>query len=276
MTLKRQALTILVIVIGIAVISTWIFLITPHIINQIDGYDDFFSYSGLTSDLESLIDGKPPIPIYVIYKHDFVGENNGIIEFLTSYTNYNTQNNEILWQTTQTNFVDKKTGLFIEPANTYFQFPRNTQKQNYLVYVYDNGDPQPFVFEEEVTFDGLNVYRFSCKLTAADLSQFYTEFYPAKVFSDYECNAWIEPITGDQIEYEENWNDYILQNDTEIPVEIAYTQTTEFAKQISIENTLNKINLFEIYEKLIPTIFSITVSGICAVIIFYIHNKQKV
>ena len=85
MTLKRQALTILVIVTGIAVIFTWIFLITPDIINQIDGYDDFFSYGGLTSDLESLIDGKPPIPIYVIYQHKFVGEDNDIIEFLTSY-----------------------------------------------------------------------------------------------------------------------------------------------------------------------------------------------
>src|SRR3989344_4826568 len=122
MTLKRPVLTILVIVIGTAVISTWIFLITPDIINQIDGYDDFFSYSGLTSDLESLIDGKPPIPIYVIYKHEFVKENNGIIEFLTSYTNYDTLTNEILWETTQVNFVDKKTGLFVDPANTYFQF----------------------------------------------------------------------------------------------------------------------------------------------------------
>ena len=272
--MKRPLLTSLVIAIGVAVISTWVFLITPEIINHIDAYDDYFLYVGRTYDLESLIDGKPPIPIYVIYKHEFVGEDNNVIEFLTSYTNYDTLTNEILWETTQSNFVDKKTGLFIEPSNTYFQFPRNTQKQNYLAYVYDNGDPQPFVFEEETKLDGLTVYRFSCKLSA-DLSMFYQEYYPEKVFSDYECNAWIEPITGDQMKYEENWNDYILQNDTKIPVEITNTQTTEFTQHISIKNTLNKISLFALYEKLIPIIFSIAIAGSCFAVIIQINKKQK-
>lgn len=265
-----------VLLVGISLILAWTFLAVPQLKNNGDDLTYYEAYIGKSAAVESIGDEMPPpTPIYVNYVQQVTKTNDESLRVFSTFAIYDVITNEKLWDSNSTNFVDRATGKFIDPPNTYFRFPQNTQQQNYLAYIYPSGDPQPFVFKEETSLNGLKVYRFSCDLTA-DLSDSYPEFSPHKVFSDYTCNAWIEPSTGDEVYYEEKWFDYVIENDAKIPVSIGNTHTAEFAKDILVDKTREKISLFYIYEKIMPVLLCLLVASVFVTTIVYQKQKQKI
>lgn len=273
---KYSRLPIIVLSVGVFLILAWTYVAVPHLKNNYGDLTYYEAYVGKSADIKSLGDELPqPTPIYVNYVQQVTAATDGRLSVFSTFVIYDVITNEKIWESNSTNFVDKNTGKFIDPPDTYFRFPPDTQKQNYLAYIYPSGDPQPFVFEEETSVNDLPVYRFSCHLTA-DLSDSYQEFSPHRVFSDYSCNAWIEPSTGDEVYYEEKWTDYTIENDVRVPVSVGDTHTAEFAKDILVDKTNEKIRLFYIYEKIIPFFLSLIVASTFVTVVVYQRQKQKI
>lgn len=266
---------ILVLLAGIFIVLAWVFVATPYLeSNYTTSY--YEAYNGKISSISSLDENlPPPTPIYTKYVQEVSRSDNDTLNVFSTYVIYDATTDEVMWESNSTNLVDKYTGKYVEPQDTYFRFPPNTQKQNYLAYLYASGDPQPFVFEEKTTVNGLPVYRFSCHLVA-DLSDSYPEFSPHTVLSDYSCNVWIEPSTGDEVCYEESWTDYAVDGDTKIPVSVGNTKTLDFTKDILVEKTSEKIRLFYVYEKIIPLLLSLIAASVFVVAVVYQRQKQKI
>ena len=232
-------------------------------------------YVGKSSDVEKLGDKMPPYtPIYVSYVQQPKKFNSTALEVTSTFTIFDALTNEKIWDTKKTNFIDKYTGKFIGFDNAYFRFPSNTLKQNYNVFLYADGNPQPFVFDKETSIDNIKVYKFSCKLTA-DLSDTYPQFYPHKILSDYTCSIWIEPTTGDEISYEEHWEDYATINGTKIPVSMGMTHTIDFEKQLAVENVKNDLENYFVYGTVVPTFILITIAGAFVGVIMYDRQQKK-
>lgn len=273
---KNSILPTAVLFIGVFLILVWMYGVVPYLKMSHD-FSYYESYAGKVSSISSLEDELPtPTPIYVNYVQRVVAADNDKLNIFSTFVSYSAVTNEIMWETNSTNFVDKNTGKYIDPPNTYFRFPADTKKQNYLAYIYASGDPQPFIFEEEADINNLHTYRFSCHLIA-DLSDSYPEFSPHQVFSDYSCNVWIEPSTGDEVYYEENWTDYVILDDgTKVPVSVGNTNTLKPTSDILVDKTNEKINLFYIYEKIIPLFLSLLTASVFGIIVVYQKQKQKI
>lgn len=273
---KYHWLPIAVLSIGVFLILSWMYVAVPHMKNNYGDLTYYEAYVGKSADVESIGDELPqPTPIYVMYVQHVSEAAAGNLSVFSTFVIYDAITNEKTWESNSTNFVNKNTGKFTDPPDTYFRFPPDTQKQNYLAYIYPSGDPQPFVFEEETSVNDLPVYRFSCALTA-DLSESYPEFSPHSVFSDYSCSAWIEPSTGDEVYYEEKWTDYTIENGVRVPVSVGDTHTAEFAKDVLVDKTHEKIRLFYIYEKIIPLLLSLFVASVFVAMVVYQRQKQKI
>lgn len=272
---KNSILPIMVLSIGIFLILVWMYGVVPQL--KMNGNFSYYeAYVGKVSNADSIGDElSAPTPIYVNYVQRAIGVENDRLNVFSTFVIYDAMTNEIMWESNSTNFVDKNSGKFIDPPDTYFRFPPNTQKQNYLAYIYASGDPQPFVFEEETTINNLHVYRFSCHLIA-DLSDDYPKFSPQKVFSDYSCNAWIEPSTGDEVYYEEKWTDYVIQNGVKILVSTGNTSTLKSTSDILIDKTNEKIKLFYFYEEIIPIFLALLVASMFVTVVVYQKQKQKI
>lgn len=250
-------------------------MITPRLENVLDKFSELDFYVGKSSIVDAIGDKMPdPTTIYVIYNQQSSPVNSTTVQVNGSFNIYDAATDKKLWDSNSTNLVDKNTGKFIKPANAYFRFPQNTQKQNYLVYLYSGLDAQPFTFQEATMIDGLKVYKFSCKLTS-DLSDSYPQFQPKTILSDYTCSSWIEPTTGNEIYYQENWTDYTVQDGKKIPVAVGYTHTAQYAEKINVKEAKEKIYLFDVYGKIIPILFSVILASICIGIVAYQKQKQK-
>lgn len=273
---SQYAMPIIILFAGIVLISSWMLWITPVLENDLDKFSQLDFYIGKSSTVDAIGDKMPePTSIYSIYSQQATPVNSTTVKIDASFNIYDTATEKKLWDSNSTNLVDKSTGKFIKPANTYFRFPQNTQKQNYLVYLYSGLDPQPFVFQGETTIENLDVYKFSCKLTS-DLSDSYPEFHPKTILSDYTCNSWIEPVTGNEVYYEESWTDYTVVDGKKIPVSIGNTHTAQYAEEIIIDETREKMHVFDIYEKIIPILFAIILASICIATTAYQKQKQKI
>lgn len=266
----------IILVAGIALISSWMLWITPVLENNLDKFSQLDFYVGKSSTVDAIGDKMPePTTIYSIYNQQATPVNSTTVKIDASFSIYDAATEKKLWDSNSTNLVDKTTGKFIKPAGTYFRFPQNTQKQNYLVYLYSGIDPQPFTFQEETTIENLDVYKFSCKLTS-DLSDSYPEFHPNTILSDYTCNSWIEPVTGNEVYYEESWTDYTVVDGKKVPVSVGNTHTAQYAQEITVEETIEKLHLFYIYGKIIPILFGIILASIFIATIVYQRQKQKI
>ena len=161
---SQYAIPIIILVAGIALISSWMMWITPVLENDLDEFSQLDFYVGKSSTVDTIGDKMPePTTIYSIYTQKSSPVNSTTVKVDASFNIYDAATEKKLWDSNSTNLVDKSTGKFIKPADTYFRFPQNTQKQNYQVYLYSGLDPQPFVFQGETTVEGLDVYKFSCK-----------------------------------------------------------------------------------------------------------------
>lgn len=277
MTFQSQyTIPIIVFVTGIALIVSWMLYITPTLENDLDKFSQLDFYVGKSSTVDTIGDKMPdPTTIYSIYNQQASPVNSTTVKITGSYNIYDAATEKKLWDSNSTNLVDKKTGKFLSPADTYFRFPQNTQKQNYQVYLYSGIDPQPFVYLGETSMKGLDVYKFSCKMTS-DLSDSYPEFHPKTILSDYTCTSWIEPVTGNEVYYEESWTDYTVIDGKKIPVSIGNTHTAQYAQEITIQETKEKMHLFDIYGKVIPILFATILASIMIAIIVYQKQKQKI
>ena len=185
----------------------------------------------------------------------------------------NIYTDEVVFESSQLFLVDANTRKYHENEN-YFIFPSNVKKQNYEVLHPIVAVPTTFVYEETRIIDGLEVYAFSCEVLEQDISDFFTHFPQKKIFYDGKCMTLIEPITGLEIDFELQWDNYIVENGVRgKQVELGYKKNTPDTVTILIQTAKNLKELYNIYKIIIPLIIGIIGSSILIIILLLNQNK---
>ena len=123
MTFQSQyTIPVIVFVAGIALISSWMLYITPTLENYLDKFSQLDFYVGKSSTVDVIGDKMPePTTIYSIYNQQASPVNSTTVKITGSYNIYDAATEKKLWDSNSTNLVDKRTGKFLSPVDTYFQ-----------------------------------------------------------------------------------------------------------------------------------------------------------
>jgi len=247
--IKSNYAQILIAIIGILMITSWMFWIVPDLKNDFSAFEEVREQLGKDAYVES-IGGKLSTTdnIKDLIEYKIVNVDGDIFEIESSYTSYDQTTGGLVYENIHTYFVDQKTRKHVGNEDWYFIFPLNVQKQNYLLLDPTIETPATFVFEETKYIDDLEVYVFSCETFGDDLSDGFPEFAPTKIYADQTCKTSIEPITGKTVQFAITWDIYAIQDDSRLPVEVGETKTTVFTEQILLQSAKDTKHIFSIFD----------------------------
>ena len=257
-----------------AVIVSWISFINYETEKIPLDYKIILEQEGEDQLLES-IDGviSEPFIIKGIFTQHVESTEQNILMINSVVSDKNIYTGEVVFESSQLFLVDANTRKYHENEN-YFIFPSNVKKQNYELLHPIVAVPATFVFEETRIIDGLEVYVFSCEILEQNISDFFTHFPQKKIFYDGRCMAIIEPITGLEIDFELQWDNYIVENGVRgKQVEFGYKKNTLDTVTILIQTAKNLKELYNIYKIIIPLIIGIIGSSILVIILLLNRNK---
>jgi len=273
--IKSNYAQISIAVIGILIITSWMFWIVPDLKNDFSAFEELREQLGKDAYVD-FIGGKlsPIVNTKDLIEYKIVNVDGDIFEIKSSYTSYDQTTGEKVYENIHTYFVDQKTRKHVGDEDWYFIFPLNVHKQNYLLLDPTMEVPATFVFEETKYIDDLEVYVFSCETFGDDLSDGFSEFAPTKIYADQTCKTSIEPITGKTVQFAITWDIYAFQDGSRLPVEVGETKTTVFTEQILLQSAKETKNIFSIFDFVIPT-FMLLILGILFSTSVYIKKSKE-
>lgn len=267
-----SVIPVVVFVIGILIITSWIFLIAPNLKNDFTAFKDLREYEGTDAYVKYIGEKLPPsINSKDILKYKVINVRGNVLEIISTYTTFDAINGEKIYENSKTYFVDRITRKHVNDKEYYFNFPTNVEKQNYFLIDPNMEVPATFVFEGVKYVEGLEVYEFSCKNNDADFSDAWSEFSPEKIYGDQTCETYIEPVTGKTVHFLLTWDMYAIQEGKHITIERGNSKTTNFTEHILLEIAKNTKYLFYIYDVIVP-IFIILI--FIALFFISIYNKK--
>lgn len=268
---KSWSSGIVILIIGLGVIASMIFLITPNLKNDMTAFTDIREYVGKDAFVDVIGEElPPPIPSKDILEYKVVNSKENVLEILSTYTTFDAISGEKIYENSNTYFIDRITRKHANDKEHYFEFPINVKKQNYQLIDPNMEVPATFVFEKVKQVDGLEVYEFSCKSVGADFSDAWPEFLPEKIYADQTCKTEIEPVTGRTVSFSITWDMYAIQDGNQITIERGESKTTQFTERILLQIAKNTKQLFYIYDIVIPTFIIIM-----TIAIFFINRYNK-
>jgi len=186
--IKSNYAQILILIIGILIITSWMFLMVPDQKNNFSAFEIHTERKGERSIVENI--GDPlsiPEPIRETLSFQVTRTDGNILEITSFYRTVDIVTEEIKWEGVNTYYVDKTTRKHVANEEGYFLFPYNLQKQNYILNHPLVGDPTTFFYEKTERIDDLEVYVFSCNSLGGDRTSTYPEYAPATIHSDHIC-----------------------------------------------------------------------------------------
>lgn len=156
-----------------------------------------------------------------------------------------------------------------------FWFKPGVQKQDYQFYhplVFAN---TPLVYQKTEKVEGLDTYVFQAVTSKNDISDSFPQFSGVTILSDTVSYFWIEPITGDLIRFEKNWEDYTLGASQEkIILQKGGKKTTDYSVFILSDAAKTKIENINFYTKIVPTLLILLTIGINLIAILRSKIRQ--
>ncbi|MDE1814354.1 MAG: DUF3068 domain-containing protein, partial [Thaumarchaeota archaeon] len=155
-----------------------------------------------------------------------------------------------------------------------FWFKPGVHKQNYnflhpLIFA-----DAPLIYQRTDIINGLNVYVFKSETRNVDISYTFPQYTNVKILSNTNSTFWVEPITGDLIRFEKNWEDYQVQDNKTIAVnEKGWKKTTDYSSFILSQTAKSKIDDFNYNVKIMPILLASLTVGINLILI--LRNKLK-
>ena len=149
--------------------------------------------------------------------------------------------------------VDKNTREYIEKSG-HFSFPPHVEKKDYTVYDI-GGIVMNYHFVEETVLDDVVVYVFEGE-EVFDVSDVYPDF-SEQIWEHYRATNHIEPVTGMDISFREQFTDYALVDGKRVVVLDAWDEPTYFSEKTLLKQVKNLKSLYFMYENIIPTIIGL-------------------
>ncbi len=162
-----------------------------------------------------------------------------------------------------------------EDPNKRFWFKPGVQKQDYQFYhplVFAN---TPLVYQKTEKIEDLDTYVFRAITSKNDISDRLPQFSGVTILSDTTSDFWIEPITGNLVKFEKNWEDYTIGDNQEKTIlQKGGKKTTEYSVFILSDIAKHRIENINFYTKIIPTLLMLLTIVINLIIILRVKIRQ--
>jgi len=203
----------IVIVVAVIIIASWIMIYNAEFQKLPDDYSLNMEYDAQTTMVDDVY-GELLGPYFQrdVLSEKVIEKNGNILTIQSSVTGKRIDTNEIMFQIENTYQVDATTQMHIDKEGKRFGFLPGVEKKDYEFFhpavFYDD----PMVFKETDVVNGLEVYVFEVVTKDADTSRAFSQFAPHVIHTDTTSRLWIEPITGNLIRFDKDWNNYLVEN----------------------------------------------------------------
>lgn len=246
-----QKLPFIVLGIGISFLFIWIFAITPELLTSPDMLEITAENVGMIQFADCVgCELSEPTKMLFHWDREILEANGNALLLRTTYDYTDILTTESFWVTEFTEAVDKNTREYLDKAG-HFAFSPHVEKKDYFVYDI-GGTVMNYRFIEETVLDGVTVYKFEGE-EIFDVSDVYPDF-SEQIWEHYRATNYIEPVTGMDISFSEQFTDYALVDKQRIVVLDAWDEPTEFSEKTLLKQAKNLKSLYFMYENIIPTV----------------------
>ena len=269
----------IVIVVAVIIIASWIMIYNAEFQKLPDDYSLNMEYDAQTTMVDDVY-GELLGPYFQrdVLSEKVIEKNGNILTIQSSVTGKRIDTNEIMFQMENTYKVDATTQMHIDKEGKRFGFLPGVEKKDYEFFhpavFYDD----PMVFKETDVVNGLEVYVFEVVTKDADTSRAFSQFAPHVIHTDTTSRLWIEPITGNLIRFDKDWNNYLVENGENInTIQIGGKKTTEFTELILTQYTKEKISNINFNKILMPIFLLVLILGLGSIWILtsYLGRMKK-
>ena len=258
--------------IGSICILIWVLLIVPDLTSSPDILEITARNIGTIQFADNIGDElSDPIKIVFEWDREIIEEEGPNIIIHTTYHYKDILTDETFWKTMLKEEVVKSSRKYIDKPG-YFMFPSNLEKKDYEVYDV-GGAVMKYSFEGIEEIQGIEVYKFSGKVTF-DVSEIYPDF-EEQIFEDYFAINHIDPITGIEMSFSEEFTDYAMIDGQKKVILHAVDETTLFSETMLANNVKHIQMLYFVYNNLVPFIFGIVTISVCIGIFLQSRVNEK-
>jgi len=260
-------------IIGISLmlfLLTWKLYLTSEIKNPIQEFQlemEMIGHDALSASVNA------PLGEYEktkdVLQVTLVSLNKNILELHGRYITKSIPDDVIIYDNSVYYLVDKNSRQLIT-ENAYLFFPQNVQKIDYLLMHPLIEFPTVFEFVGEENLQGLDVYVFSCYAEKNDVTGSLPEFDSFALTMDQKCKIWIEPVTGTQVKFENNWQTFASYNDAEVLIEDGGTMTTQEFVEQAVNSASVKKQTYILLDVVVPLIILVLVG-----LSFFMYYKNR-
>ena len=196
----------------------------------------------------------------------------------STVTSMRSDTHKVIFQVENIYHVDALTQMHIDKKDKKFGFTPGVEKKDYLFFhpaiFYD----APLVYKKTDNVNGLEVYVFEVIVKGADASRSFPQFSGHTILTDNTSRLYVEPITGNVVKFEKEWNNYLVEDGKNInTIEIGKKYTTKFTELVLVHLTQEKIENLQ-FNKIIMPIFLVSIIlgvGTVWILLGYLERIRK-
>jgi len=247
----------------------WEFIIIDEFEKLDENYYHYEEQVGINSFIEN--GGlSESFPHHNSYEIKVVNVNDDNLKITSRLIALNTNTDEVFLDETRFFDVNAKTKAHQSIEKGFFMFPSNVEKRDYFITFPLAFTQAIFSFVQETEVNGLSVYEFDCISEPYDISNAIPLFKDSIVKSIYSCKIWVEPITGQHVNFNLSWESYFEEDGKFTTlVEKGNKKTTSEYVTLLTENTKSDLIVYQILYYFIPGMFLLIGS------IFVIYSYMK-
>ena len=239
--------------ISVIVMSVWLVVVSSELKND----PNFLEITAQNQGYMRVADAPgeelgEPFEIIFDYSREVKSIDGNTVMLSTIYDYQDAHTRDSMWILELDERVEKSTRKFID-NDGYSMFPIDVQKKPYSVFDVGGGTPMDMHFDGIEIINGLEVYRFIGS-QILEVSDVYPELAPRIIYEDYALTTWIDPVTGLEVKFEEDFSDYYI-DDEKVVLMTVNDLTPVHVTKILVDSATSKKSLFLFYDFVIPTSF---------------------
>ena len=274
---------LLVVLVTFGVVATWNFVIIPESQKLPNDFEIHIEHDGEDQIVEDVFgELSAPFRLRESVSLKVIDIDGDILTISSKTTGERSDTGEIIFDMNEVYYVNRVTLMHTDNEGKQFGFLPNVKQQDYdfrhpLIF-----EDTKLVYQEMEVLSDLETYIFTTETIGSDITKAFPQFYPHTIKYDAYSKFWIEPITGNLLLFEKNWDAYLVENgERRNTVEKGWKRTTDYSVFILSQSTKTEIEQIQSNKIIIP-IFSGTITFVIGILIilerrllFIIKDKLK-
>jgi len=259
--------------ISIIVIASWMFLVVPDLKSNPEYFEAYLEtrvFASIATNVGELLP-ESPTNLLTTLKHDVVEQDGKIVQIKSVIITEDLFTGNIIFNYEKLHDVDLTTKKYIN-YDAYFSLPLNTQKQSYNFYVFSENKSLKYNFKRTEIVNGLEAFIFSAN-AVWDISGNSPLFPSETLLQHIQLELWVEPKTGRILGYESDWILNAVREGQEILIGKGHAKTTDFSFAIQSENYKKQIELFYLYDTIIPVLLVAISTG--SILVVFVNQNLR-